>query len=81
MHDVRAILDDPYKREARIPNQQKPSASIHHLHRERVSLRVLLLLRTLDLRRSSESLLSVLALLAYNQQISIITASHHISCI
>ena len=43
-----------------------PCASIVHIPQEALRLRLLLLLRTLDLCRSSESLLSVLALLACN---------------
>lgn len=45
--------------------QQTPFASISHIHQETSRLFLLLLACTLDLCRTPESLLSVLALLAY----------------
>jgi hypothetical protein len=48
-----------------IPKYQQTPRSISNTHQEATHLFVLLLGRTLDLCRTSESLLSVLALLAY----------------
>ena len=57
---------EAYKHEAHPRSSKNPSVSISHIHQEAHRLCVLLLLRTLDLCRTSESLLSVLALLACN---------------